>query len=339
MGPGTTSVGSLTLAGTLGFDSDGLGLRFQIIGDSVIESTGTLFLDGSIDCTTVPGTCVPYTNTLALSGDLQIDGELPTGNRIVASGPVVIARSVPVIELNDGASLSGNGLALLAARVVKNDPGTVTFGPDLDVVLSYEPAYEVRGILEVNAGTLDIQSAEPNGSFVGDGTIAIGPGATVNLPSGTALGADSVVDIGIDGSSSNPDNYGRLLLPDGSSAGTLSTTFTSIPEYTPNIFDRYSVVDCAAACSPFPTATLGGSLAQLTHAGDLQLGFDPTVPTFINDTFGASWNDPANWSTGTVPTSGAALVPAGAFLPSVFRYCGCAQPNRRRGSDSSSTTC
>ena len=32
----------------------------------------------------------------------------------------------------------------------------------------------------------------------------------------------------------------------------------------------------------------------------------------VNDSFGASWNDPVNWSTGIVPTSGSALVPDGA---------------------------
>ena len=309
-GPGTTTVGSITLAGNLDVDPFGTGLRFEILGDSVIEASGSLFVTGSLQSST------PYTNTFALSGELQVDGSFGAADQVLVSGvDTLLARSTPVVELNDGASFSGDGSVLLLAQFVKNGPGTVTFGPDLDVDLDVDPTFDiVRGTLEINAGTLDIQSAAPNGSFVGDGTIAIGPGTTVNLPSGTTLGSSSVVDIGIDGSSSNALNYGRLVLPDGASAGTLSTTFTSSPEYTPTIFDRYPVVDCGAAtCVPFPSDSLGGSLGQLVGNGDLVLGLSPAVPTFVNPTPGAAWGDPANWSTGVVPGStDAAIIPAGA---------------------------
>ena len=309
-GPGTTTVGSLTLAGNLDVDPFGTGLRFEILGDSVIEASGSLFVTGSLQSSN------PYTNTFALSGELQVDGSFGAADQVLVSGvDTLLARSTPVVELNDGASFSGDGSVLLLAQFVKNGLGTVTFGPDLDVDLDVDSTFDiVRGTLEINAGTLDIQSAAPNGSFVGDGTIAIGPGTTVNLPSGTTLGSNSVVDIGIDGSSSNALNYGRLVLPDGASAGTLSTTFTSSPEYTPTIFDRYPVVDCGAAtCVPFPSDSLGGSLGQLVNNGDLVLGLSPAVPTFINPTAGAAWGDPANWSTGVVPSAtDAATIPAGA---------------------------
>ena len=301
-GPGTTSVGSLTLAGNLDVDPFGTGLRFEILGDSVIEASGSLFVTGSLDSST------PYTNTLALSGVLQVDGSFGAQGQILLSGSTILARSTPVIELNDGASFSGDGSVFLGAQFVKNDPGTVTFGPDLDVDLDFD----VDSTLEVNVGTLDIQSAEPNGSFVGDGTIAIGPGATVELPSGTALGADSVVDIGIAGSSSNAANYGRLLLLDGASAGTLSTTFTSIPAYAPNLFDRYPVVDCGdSTCAPFPSAALGG-LDQVIVAGDIVLGVSSANPTFINASGDGRWGTAANWSTGVVPgADDTAMIPAG----------------------------
>ena len=147
----------------------------------------------------------PRVTTSCVGADLRVDGDLQ-----VVTGPRVRLRHLPArvrsgLELDSGASLSGGfgafgGTVLLSGHVVKSEPGTVTFGPDLDVQLFYGAGNDTRGVLEVTGGTLDIQSAPPNGSFTANGTIEVGPGATVSIADDLALSASSVLEFGIDGS-------------------------------------------------------------------------------------------------------------------------------------------
>ena len=110
-GPGTTQIGSVTVAGTLDLAAFGTGVRFEILDDSVIESTGSLFVTGTFDSS------IPYINALALSGDLRVDGRFDATDQLLISGvDTLLARSTPVVELNDGASFSGDGSVLLLAR-------------------------------------------------------------------------------------------------------------------------------------------------------------------------------------------------------------------------------
>jgi hypothetical protein len=259
---GQFSVGSLTVAGDLRVvdTASGAGDRQLTINeDSVIEEAGRLFVGGSFDCTVGDGRvtpvppfpddeCVPSVTTLQLSADLRVDGDLQVVPRVFDYGTYQLV-SDPVFELDSGASLSGGfgafgGTVLLSGQVVKSEPGTVTFGPDLDVQLFYGAGNDTRGVLEVTGGTLDIQSAPPNGSFTANGTIEVGPGATVSIADDLALSASSVLEFGIDGPAAFPANFGRVVLPTGSltADGTLRTVLDS---YTPSFDDIYSVITCA----------------------------------------------------------------------------------------------
>ena len=271
---GQFSVGSLTVAGDLRVvdTASGAGDRQLTINeDSVIEEAGRLFVGGSFDCTVGDGRvtpvppfpddeCVPSVTTLQLSADLRVDGDLQVVPRVFDYGTYQLV-SDPVLELDSGASLSGGfgafgGTVLLSGQVVKSDPGTVTFGPDLDVQLFYGAGNDTRGVLAVTAGTLDIQSAPPTGSFTANGTIEVGPGATVSVAGDLTLRDSSVIEIGIDGPSSSTTNSGRIALPTGSlsTAGTLRTVLDS---YTPGFDDIYSVITCSTG------SCAGGSFDSL----------------------------------------------------------------------------
>ncbi len=255
-GPGSVSVGSVNVAGSLSVleTPSSPGVRFEILDDSLIASTGRLVVGGSIDCT-VDGVvtvlpdpfpadeCVPRTTTLALSANLQVDGDFETVEQVLAYGGGIFIKSSPVIELDDGASLSGSGSVLIAARVVKADAGTVTFGPDLDVELWYGASSDSRGELVVTAGTLDIRSGAPGGSFVANGTIQVAAGASLSVAGDLALSATSVLDFGIAGPSSSAANYGRIVLPTGTltADGTLRVIADG---YAPTSSDTYPLIGC-----------------------------------------------------------------------------------------------
>ncbi len=229
------------------------GVRVEINDDSVVTSSGRLFVGGSIDCTVdgvvtvVPGfpddECVPSVTTLQLSADLRVDGDFSAATQVLSYGVYQITSN-PVVELDGGASLSGSGTVLLSADVVKSDPGTVTFGPDLDVNLAYGAVNDTRGVLEVSDGALDIQSAPPNGSFTANGTIEVGPGATVSIADDLALSASSLLEFGIAGPSTFPANFGRIVLPTGNviAAGTLRTDISGA--YVPTTDDVYPILSC-----------------------------------------------------------------------------------------------
>ena len=262
-GPDQFAVGSLTVAGRLDVrdDTDGAGgLRFEINGDSVITPTGQLVVGGSFDCrddgivTPLPppfieDECVPSTTSMSLGADLRVDGSFRVVEAILAYPGGVYITSSPDLELGGGASLSGTGSVMLDANVAKSEPGTVTFGPDLDVNLFYRSLEPLRGVLEVTDGTLDIQSAPPNGSFVANGTIEVGPGATVSIADDLALSASSVLEFGVDGPAAFPGNFGRIVLPTGdlTAAGTLRTEV--VGGYEPTTDDVYPVLSCTTgAC-------------------------------------------------------------------------------------------
>ena len=94
------------------------GVRVEILDDSVVTSTGRLFVGGSIDCTVdgvvtvVPGfpddECVPSVTTLQLSANLRVDGNFSAATQVLSYGLYQITSN-PVVELDGDASLSGSG--------------------------------------------------------------------------------------------------------------------------------------------------------------------------------------------------------------------------------------
>ncbi len=303
--PGPIRVGSLTVAGDLSVlplpvtNTANPGVRVEINGDSVVTSSGRLFVGGSTDCTVdgvvtvVPGfpddECVASVTTLQLSADLRVDGNLSAATQVLSYGVYQITSN-PVVELDGGASLSGSGTVFLSADVAKSDAGTVTIGPDLDVNLVYGAGNDTRGVLEVTGGTLDIQSAPPSGSFTADGTIEVGPGAIVSIADDLTLGASSVLEFGIDGPSSSVVNSGRIELPTGSLTANGTFRASLVGGYEPDSDDLYALIECTAgdcAGGTFTNVEVGDlefaqSTSSISLAGgdpSLALAISPSNPT------------------------------------------------------------
>ncbi len=243
---GFYAAGALTLAGTLRTTSDGTDTVFLLGAGSVIEPSGLLAFGGSVTCADVADAECISDNRLTIGGDLVINGQLTTSVRNLTNGPEV-SQSIPTVVLADDTSVTGDGTLVLTVPLTKSGTGNSTVGPDLDVELFGEPPAPTaaRGVLQVEEGTLDIQSVAPNGSFTANGTIAVSPGATVSVAGDLALSVTSVLDFGIDGPSTSTDNYGRIVLPTGTltAAGTLRATADG---HVPMFEDIYPLIGCTA---------------------------------------------------------------------------------------------
>ena len=223
---GAYFVGALTLGGRLQMASGGTDTTLLLGAGSVIEPTGVLAFNGSFTCFDATDPSCPSDNRLTIGGDLVVDGLLAVSATTTGSA-TVFSKSIPTVVLADDTSVTGDGSLFLAVPLTKSGPGTSTIGPDLDVELFGEPPRpaEDRGVLQVDEGTLDIQSAAPNGSFLPNGTIDVAPGASVSVAEDLALSPTSELAFGIDGPSSSTDNFGQLQVAALTSAGTLRTTF------------------------------------------------------------------------------------------------------------------
>ena len=261
---GAYFVGALTLGGRLQMASGGTDTTLLLGAGSVIEPTGVLAFNGSFTCFDATDPSCPSDNRLTIGGDLVVDGLLAVSATTTGSD-TVFSKSIPTVVLADDTSVTGDGSLFLAVPLTKSGPGTSTIGPDLDVELFGEPPRpaEDRGVLQVDEGTLDIQSAAPNGSFLPNGTIDVAPGASVSVAEDLALSPTSELGFGIDGPASSTDNFGQLQVAALTSAGTLRTTLTG---YTPAFDDLYPLIACSSCTSDPVTAFDTVDIAPFTLA-------------------------------------------------------------------------
>ncbi|HSM66647.1 MAG TPA: hypothetical protein VK860_10105 [Ilumatobacteraceae bacterium] len=162
-------------------------------------------------------------------------------------------------------------------------------------------------MLEVTDGTLDIQSAPPNGSFTANGTIEVGPGATVSIADDLALAPSSEIEIGIAGPATFPANFGRIVLPTGNltAAGTLRTVVAA--GYEPTTDDVYPILSCSAGdCSggDFDTVAAGVLTVDRTPTGLTVRGAADPIGVSLDFDFGLAAGAPA---TLAVAPSGIAI--------------------------------
>ena len=274
---------------------DGVG---QVEIDSAV-SVASVLVEGDL-FVLAPG-------SLTLTGGPTADqgSSVASGGVFIVSGPIDAVAGI----VNDG-TVVANGATFGAA-----DNGTFVNrnefvagpapGEFIDILIPWESS--ASSLVDV----LPNRDARFAASFTELGRVILRAGADLELAGVVTLGASARVFVDVIGVSS-PANFGRLLASGALTVDPGATLFTNPTAYTPTIFDRYTVVDCGSSpCEPF-TNTQIGPFAQTLVDGDLVLALPTVVPTFVNDSFGASWNDPVNWSTGIVPTSGSALVPDGA---------------------------
>ena len=218
-GSGTTSIGSLTLAGTLRLDTTGSGRTFQILGDSVIESGGLLDITGAIDeGVGFPGTAT--LNTLALGADLQIDGELSVGTKGIAvssdPGTFIEVESAGRLVFTGTAAQTVTGAGqLLNGGIIRNqNPQSVTIAGTVDYADgsdSFGDSFIEAAIGEFRFGPTDL----------GITTVDIETGATFELTSASAASAGNFEVRGtlqsqsLDVSGIVQVRAGGLFVPDG----------------------------------------------------------------------------------------------------------------------------
>ena len=274
---------------------DGVG---QVEIDSAV-SVASVLVEGDL-FVLAPG-------SLTLTGGPTADqgSVVAAGGVFIVSGPIDAVAGI----VNDG-TVVANGATFGAA-------GNGTFVNRNEFVAGPAPGEFIDILIPWESSASSLVDVLPNrdarfaASYTELGRVILRAGVDLEVAGDVTLGASARIFVDVIGVSS-PANFGRLFASGALTVDTGATLFTNPTAYTPTIFDRYTVVDCGSSpCEPF-TNTQIGPLAQTLVDGDLVLALSTVVPTFVNDSFGASWNDPVNWSTGIVPTSGSALVPDGA---------------------------
>lgn len=252
--------------------------------------------------------------TILAGGTIALNSSGGLGTAIRTAGNVIL--DADSITQGTGSELHAGGLAVLSTVSGAFLSGTST----LNTVALAAGDVTLSGTL--SAGALSIPSGitlSGTGTVVGDvsnsGTISPGSSAGILTISGNyAQTSTGVLNVEIGGTTAGTE-YDRLAV---SGTATLGGTLNVLEGLVaPVAGTTYTVITCGSCTGTFTTVNAPTVNATPTYAAT---SFSLPFTAFLNSFSGgvsAAWEDPANWSRGTVPTSGDDVVVPGATTVTV----------------------
>ena len=218
-----------------------------------------------------------------------VDACIPGGATVVDQDATAVVGELTVAKgstLSVGTGGTGDtrsaGAELSVSSGLEND-GTLTAGPSssgtatltLDGPITNAGAFDVLGTVTVGGSAVS--------SLTNAGTLGVAPGGVLNLEQSSTLtnASTGLLAFGIDGPSTSPSAYGRILNGALSLDGSVAPVFES--GFTPSPTAEYVVANSSFS-GTFATVRKGAT-ADYTHPGALGLvGGAPVAATAVGVT-------------------------------------------------------